>query len=463
MIVMKFGGTSVGSAREILRVSDLIINEPREKVVVVSAVSGVTDKLCGVANTIVDLPSNVVEEEANKFHREILSLHMSIADEVIADKKIHREIKNKIEELANKLRISLIGVGYLEDLSPKSMDYILSYGERMSAFIVSGALRSKGTDSTALTGYDAGLITDSFFGRARPIHSRIKDTIKTELSPFIKKGMVPVVTGFIAADEKGRITTLGRGGSDYTASLIGKYMGAEEVQIWTDVDGILSADPRVVKNARLISSMSYVEAMDLAYFGANVIHSKMIEPAMIVDIPVRIKNTFNPGCEGTLIVREQEEIEGVVKAVTVQRGVTILNLRGVGMAETPNIAGKVFTVIGDENINIVMISGSSESNLSFVIQNDDVNRAVELLNAEFVGDSIRNLELVNDVCIITIVGTGMQGTKGIAAKIFRAVTDTDSNIIMIAQGSSEVNISFVVEEKDGNKVLSALHDGFVKT
>jgi len=462
MIVMKFGGTSLASAREIEHITDLIIEEPDKKVVVVSAMAGVTDKLIDIANRIVDLPSAIVEKECNKFCDELLSVHISVATTVIKDKKIRREVVDNLKELANELRITLIGVGYLEDLSPKSLDYILSFGERLSVLIVTGALKSKGVKAKALTGYEAGIITDSNFGCARPIYSKIKNTIKDRLMPLLDGGILPVVTGFIAADEKARITTMGRGGSDYTASLLGRFLDVEEVQIWTDVDGILTTDPKVLPSARLIPKLSYIEAMDLAYFGAKVIHSKMIEPAMVADIPVRIKNTFNPEGKGTLIVRTQEKIESIIKAVTLAKDVEILNLKGIGMAETPNIAGRLFTLLGENNINIIMISGSSESNLSFIVKKDDVKRAVELLNEEFVGNGIRSLEVIEDVCIITVVGAGMAGTKGIAARIFQTVAENDVNIIMIAQGSSEVNISFVVERKDGTKVIKALHKKFIE-
>jgi len=452
----------VASASEIEHTTDLIMEEPSKKVVVVSAMAGVTDKLADIANKIVDLPSTIVEKECDKFCDGFLSMHISTAKDVIKNKKIQKGVVDNIKELVNELRITLIGVGYLEDLSPKSLDYILSFGERLSVLIVTGALNSKGTKARALTGYEAGIITDSNFGCARPIHSKIKKTIKSELKPLLDRGILPVVTGFIAADDKARITTMGRGGSDYTASLIGRFLDVEEVQIWTDVDGILTTDPKVLSSARLIPKLSYIEAMDLAYFGAKVIHPKMIEPAMEANIPVRIKNTFSPKGKGTLIVRTQEKLESIIKAVTIAKDIEILNLKGIGMAETPNIAGRLFTLLGENNINITMISGSSESNLSFVVKKDDIKQAVELLNEQFVGNGIRSLEVMEDVCIITVVGAGMTGTRGIAAKIFQTVAENDVNIIMIAQGSSEVNISFVVESNDGNRVIKALHKKFIE-
>ncbi|MEA3255037.1 MAG: aspartate kinase [Candidatus Altiarchaeota archaeon] len=462
MIVMKFGGTSVGSAKEILKVIDLITGESRKKVVVVSAIAGVTNRLNEIARKVVNLPVAVVEKEADEFHKDILSFHIETVGGVVKDKEIHEGVAAVITELANELRITLLGIGYLEELSPKSLDYILSFGERFSTLILTAALKSHGVNAKSLTGYEAGIITNSCFGQAKPIFKKIDKSIKKKLIPLLDKGILPVVTGFVAADEDARITTLGRGGSDFTASLLARYLDAEEVQIWTDVDGILTTDPRIVSNASLIPTMSYVEAMDLAYFGAKVIHPKMIEPAMDADIPVRIKNTFKPESEGTLIVREQKRIEGVVKAVTIAKDVAIVNLKGVGMAETPNIAASVFTLMGDHNINIIMISGSSESNLSFVIKRTDVVNAVTLLNTGFMANCIRNLELIEDSCIIAVVGAGMQGTKGIAAKIFQTITDEDANIIMIAQGSSEVNISFMVKESEGGTVLKALHKRFIE-
>ena len=462
MIVMKFGGTSIGSEDSIKKVLGIIENEKDDKIVVVSAMRGVTDSLIDIANRVIDLPSSVVEREVDKFVDEIRNKHIETAKGVIIDENILNDAITKINELSEELRTVLLGVGYLEDLSPKSLDYILSFGERFSIIVISAALNSRNIKAKALTGYEAGIITDSNFGRARPLFNILNDTIKDKINPIIDDGTIPVVAGFIAANSDGTITTMGRGGSDYTASLLGRYLNASEVQIWTDVDGILTTDPRIIPNARLIPTLSYIEAVDLAYFGAKVIHSKMIEPAMDANIPVRIKNTFNPECSGTLIVKKQEKIETVIKAVTIQNDVSIVNLKGVGMIETPNISGKLFTLLGEKNINILMISGSSESNLSFVIKNEFLDDAVKILSQGFVSNGFRDLEIIRNVCIITVVGVGMQGTKGLAAKVFQTVADEDVNIIMIAQGSSEVNISFIVKQDDGKRVLKALHKRFIE-
>jgi len=465
MIVMKFGGTSVGSGEMIRKTAELVKSEKRQKIVVVSAMSGVTDKLIDVAKRVVDLPTHVVDREVDNFCRELLMHHRTAIMIAVPDLKERSVILEKTLETIEQLKVALLGVGYLEDLPPKSLDYIMSFGERLSAPIVSAALKSLGVDSVALTGFEAGVITDSSFGRARPRNDLMRKSVKEKLDPYLGKKITPVVTGFIGGDEGGRITTLGRGGSDYTASILGRHLKVEEVQIWTDVDGIFSTDPKIVKDAKLIPTLSYLEAMDLAYFGAKVIHSKMIEPAMLTSIPVRVLNTFNPSALGTVIVKKQEKLESVIKAVAIAKKVVIINLSGVGLMETPNIAGRVFSSLGEANINVIMISGSSESNLSFVVSEGDVEKSMNVLAEEFEDSEsniVEQLEFMREIAIITVVGAGMHGTKGIASKVFSTVSEAGANIIMIAQGSSEVNISFIVNEGDVVNVVNALHHKFIK-
>jgi len=462
MIVMKFGGTSVGSGEMINKVVELVSGIKGGKVVVVSAVGGVTNKLISTAERVCDIPASVVESEVSEFHEDLTKQHHDIIDECVLDAKLRSKVKSVTDETLYQLKVALLGVGYLEEKSVKTMDYIQSFGERLSAPIVSAALESRGIKSVALTGFEAGIITDSNFGHAHPLHAKSRRKCRGKIIPLVKKKVVPIVTGFIAADESGSITTLGRGGSDYTAALLGSYVSAREVQIWTDVDGIMSTNPSVVPHAKLIDRLSYEEAMDLAYFGAKVIHFRMIEPAMDEDIPVRVKNTFNPSSDGTLIVRKQKTAKEVIKAVSYAGGVSIVNLAGVGMAGTPNIAGRIFSALGENNLNITMISGASESNISFVLSRKDVKKAVLVLKKRFEGDGVRSIEVLEDVSIVTVVGAGMAGSKGIAAKVFSTVSKAGVNIIMIAQGSSEVNIAFVVREKDVKKTIKALHKRFVE-
>lgn len=462
MIVMKFGGSSVADGERIKNVADIIQSEKRSKVVVVSAMGGVTDSLIEIARTMVDLSDDCVKEKAREYTEWLSQRHMEAIRIVIEDKKIAEEVSIALHQLIEKLSVALLGLGHFEELSPKGMDYIMSFGERLCMNVMSGALRSMGIESKPLTGFEAGIITDSSYGRARPIFGELRKRVKGYLKHMVEEGITPVVSGFIAADEHGHITTLGRGGSDYTASLLGAALEAEEIQIWTDVDGIMTMDPRIVKEARLIDRLSYVEALDLGYFGAKVIHSKMIEPAMLLDIPVRVKNTFNRNNEGTLVVRVREVSDRVIKAIALMRDVMIVNLSGVAMAETPNVAGRVFSALGEANINVVMISGSSESNLSFVVSSKDAEKAVELLAQKVKSDIVEGLSLIRDVAIICVVNAGMAGTKGVAARIFSAIYEADINIMMIAQGSSEVNIAFIILERDAERVVKVLHKTFIE-
>ena len=459
-LIMKFGGSSIGTGKQIKETAR-IISEYRgdETVIVVSAMQGVTDRLIKVANDVVD---GVDEEGIKKFIKRLKNSHVSAAKRSVSEEHRDAVIVN-IERLCTELMKVLVGVSYVGELTPRSLDYIMSFGERLSAPILSGALSSLGIESKPLTGYEAGIITDSNFGSAAPMWAATNKKIKRSLTPKIKSA-VPVVTGFIAGDKKGNMTTFGRGGSDFTASILGSALNADEIWIWTDVDGILSSDPGLVKGAEIIDVISYTEAQELAYFGAEVLHPKTIEPAMEKGIPVRVKNTFNPKNEGTLIVKERREIADVVKAVSVRTEVALLTVSGVGMIGVPGVAAKLFSVLADERINILMISqGSSEVNISFIIEKSDLKRALAAIKRAFPGkDIVKEIKHSDNVSIIAVVGAGMRGTKGVAARIFSAVAKARVNILMIAQGSSEVNISFAVLRKDARKAASALHKEFIK-
>ncbi len=457
--VMKFGGTSVGDSQRIKHVAELVKKyKSKETVVVVSAMAGVTDELLTVAKKVAH---GLTEEDIKNIVGALREKHIITAKEAVLREFLEIPLIS-IEKLCHELEKLLIGISYVGELTPRSLDYVLSFGERLCAPILSGALNSIGVKSKWFTGYEAGITTNSNFGRASLIWEITNKRVNEILKPLLKE-YVPVVTGFIAGDEKGRITTLGRGGSDYSASIIGSALNADEIWIWTDVDGIMTTDPRLVSDARTIKVISYIEAMELAYFGARVLHPKTIEPAMEKGIPVRVRNTFNPENEGTLIVREQERIEDIVKAVSVMKDVVMLNISGASMIGMPGIVARVFNALAEENINILMISqASSEANISFVIAKEDFKKALEVLNKEFKNNYIKQIEYLKDIAIIAVVGAGMIGTKGVAARVFKAVADAGVNIIMIAQGSSEVNISFVILEKDAKKAAEALHREFIR-
>ncbi|HID47588.1 MAG TPA: aspartate kinase, partial [Methanococcaceae archaeon] len=301
--VMKFGGTSIGDGKRMRHVAKIVVDKKREDrdvVVVTSAMTQITNSLIDISKEALDIRDI---NRINNFIEDIRRKHQEAIQEAIKSEEIRREVRKTVYSLIDELEKVLIGVAYLGELTPKSKDYILSFGERLSAPILSGAIRDLGYSSTHLTGGEAGIITDENYGCARPIRLEVKE----RLEPLLREGVIPVITGFIGSTEKGNITTFGRGGSDYSAALVGAGLDADIVEIWTDVSGILTSDPRIVKNVKRIPKMSYIEAMELAYFGAKVLHPRTIEPLMEKNIPLRIKNTFDPENEGTLITNNREE------------------------------------------------------------------------------------------------------------------------------------------------------------
>jgi aspartate kinase len=461
-IVMKFGGSSVATGKKIRQVAKLIADNMSEDcavVTVVSALEGVTDQLIQAAEEA----KKGNREYIQKFKQEILERHLVTAKKTIKNGQIREEAEHTLKARIDELEQVLTGIVYVGELTPKSRDTVISYGEKLSAPIVSGALKDLGLKSEHLTGGEAGIVTDNNFGEACLLMNVTKYQVKKSLEPLLKKGAVPVLTGFIAATQNGETTTLGRGGSDYTATIIGAALAADEVWIWTDVDGLMTSDPKIVSSAKTINELSFQEATELTIFGAKAMHPRALEPARKEGIPVRIRNVFNPENPGTLIKKEQKiKQKDGVKAVTLVRNVAVITVSGAGMVGAPGTAAKVFEVLGKENINILMISQSvSESNISLVIQRSLLERAVNTLEIALLGrDFIREIVSEEDVCVVAVLGAGMKGMPGVASRIFSAVAQKGINVRMIAQGSSELNVSFVVKEKDGEETVRAIHKEF---
>ena len=461
-IVMKFGGTSVANGKNIRHVAKLIAdnrNSDCEVVAVVSALEGITNQLIQAAEEA----KKGNREYIHKFKQKILERHLATAKEAIEDKQLEDDAEQVVKARIGELEQVLTGIVFVGELTPKSRDTVLSFGERLSAPIVSGALKDLGLKSEHLTGGEAGIVTDSNFGEAGLLMNFTRFQLKKNLEPLLKKGTVPVLTGFIAATQNGETTTLGRGGSDYTATIVGAALDADEIWIWTDVDGIMTSDPKIVPEAKTIPEMSFQEATELTIFGAKAMHPRALEPARKEGIPVRIRNVFSPDNPGTLIVQDEHiKTKDGVKAVTIVKNVAVITVSGAGMVGAPGTAAKVFEVLGRESINILMISQSvSEANISLVIQRSLLERAVNTLEIALLGrDFICEVMSEDDVCVIAVLGAGMKGIPGVASRIFSAVARENINVRMIAQGSSEINVSFVVKEEDGEETVRAIHKEF---
>lgn len=458
---MKFGGSILKDKESILNVAKTIYEYSKENelVIVVSALKGVTDFLIKISEEAINGNEKIIKERINDLRKK----HLEIIKETIKNENIKREIEVIIEELINELEKILIGVTYLREITPRIKDHILSFGEKLSTPIIYGILKDIGLKVKYHSGGEAGIITDSNFGEAKPLMNVTKYQVREKLLPLLDKGIIPIISGFIAFNQEGIITTLGRGGSDYTATIIGSAIKADEVWIWTDVDGLMTADPKIVPSAKTLNEISFLEAIEMAVFGAKYMHPKALEPAMEENIPVRIRNLFNPENPGTLITKDVKIIESkIVKAVTSINDVALITVSGVGMIGTPGIAAKIFDTLGKNNINILMISQSvSEANISLIIKRKDLERAITAFETSILRkDFIQNIETEEDISVIAVVGAGMKGTPGVAARVFNAVAKKGVNVRMIAQGSSELNISFVVKEKDSEKAVQAIHEEF---
>jgi aspartate kinase len=461
-IVMKFGGTSVGTGANIRHVADLVTQNAKDYrvAVVVSALAGVTNNLIEVACQA----KKSDEKHIQAFTKELLDKHLKAISTAITSKQVQKETSQIIEKIIGELEKVLTGISYVGELTPKSKDYVVSFGERLSAPIVWGAIKDHKAETQCFTGKEAGIVTDSNFGEADPLMNFTTHLIRERLGPLLEKGVIPVVTGFIAANQDGIVTTVGRGGSDYTATILGVALEVDEVWIWTDVDGIMTTDPKIVPAAKMLPQLSYQEAAEMAIFGAKAMHPRALGPVIKENIPVRIRSVFHPENLGTLITKEPNaKVTEAVKAVAMIKDVAMLNVNGAGMVGAPGSYAKVFDVLGRNNINVMMIStAASEANISMIIKRGLLGRAISNLEIALLerGGIVSEVTAEDDVAVIAVMGASMKGTLGVASKIFSTVAKKGINIRMIAQGSSELNISFVVKEKDGVAVVRAIHEEF---
>lgn len=446
-IVMKFGGTSVGDAERIRRCAALVRTEcdaGHRVVAVVSAMGGVTDQLLALTAAI----HHGDEEQSARLLAGIRTVHEHAADALGARERLAPPLE-ELEQLVEGLSVT-------GEMTPRARDALLSFGERLSALLTAAAL-----EGVALSGAEAGLVTDENHGEAEPLMELSLYQARTTLRPLLEAGQRVVVTGFIAATQHGVITTIGRGGSDYTATILGAALGADEIWIWSDVDGLMSADPRIVSDARLLEHIAFSEALEMGQLGAKSMHPRALEPAVEHGIPVRMRNTFRPDCAGTRIDADADR-ETTVRCVLRLRNVALLNVAGAAMVGRPGTAARVFQTLADAGVNIQVISQSvSESGISLVIPRGQVETARHALQSRLVRAGVaRRVEVDASVNVIAAVGAGMAGVPGIAAKVFGAAAAAGVNIEAIAQGSSERSICFVTSERDAEAAVRAVHGAF---
>lgn len=455
MKVLKFGGTSVGSVKSILSLKQIVENEAKKQpvVIVVSALGGITDKLIATSKLAV-----AGDEEWKTEFDAMVYRHHKMIDTIITDTKAREDLFIKVDALLDQLRSIYFGVFLIHDLSEKTSDAIVSYGERLSSLIVSTLVKgSKWYDSREFI---------------KTVDKNGKHVLDAELTTelvtktFSDLPRISLVPGFISSDRDSKeITNLGRGGSDYTAAIIAAALNAEVLEIWTDVDGFMTADPKVIKTAYTINELSYIEAMELCNFGAKVIYPPTIYPVCVKNIPIRVKNTFNPESDGTIIKQKIENNLKPIKGISSISGTTLITVTGLSMVGVIGVNRRIFTALAQQGISVFLVSqASSENSTSIGVRDQDAEKAVNVLDNEFAKEietgAMFPMHAESGLATIAIVGENMKHTPGIAGKLFGTLGRSGISVIACAQGASETNISFVIDGKYLRKSLNVLHDSF---
>ena len=449
MIVMKFGGTSVETADAIRSVGQIVRGRLKRKpVVVVSAMAGVTDGLVRLSEAAAGGELSKGLDELTR----VRERHFSAAHELVAGGGL-APLLTTFEENFNSLESLLRGVAAIGELSPRTTDLILSFGEALSSLLVAAAFESQGLEAVHVDSRQV-MVTDDNHKSAQPLFAQTRDRLSTQVAPLVRKDKVPVMGGFIAATEQGEVTTLGRGGSDYSAAIVGAALGAESIEIWTDVEGMLTTDPRLCPDAQRIRTISFDEAAELAYFGAKVLHPATLLPAVERDIPVYVLNSRKPRSTGTCVRSKVPPSRTTFRAIAAKKGSTVINLRAPRMLLASGFHKSMFDILARHRCLVDLVS-TSEVSVSLVVDPaHDVARIVPELK------ELGEVEVESHKAIVCLVGKDIRGTVGIAASVFRVLAEAGVNIHMISQGASEINISVVIDEDTVPKAVQRLHEHF---
>lgn len=466
-LVMKFGGTSVGSVDALKNVTQIICDAKRswDKVVVV------TSAMSGVTNLLLDSAASASQGKIDSLAQAESTLrekHFAAANALVKNETALEGVKTEINGGIHSLIDLCKAIAVLGEASPRALDAAASLGERMSARLLAAILNDAGIESRAIESTEF-IVTNAHFQSAHPDFRITTERTRAVMNPLMDKGVIPIATGFIGATPEGVVTTLGRGGSDYSAAIIGRVLPADEVWIWTDVDGVMTADPRIVKEAVTLPEINYSEIAELAFYGAKVLHPKTIRPVVDAGIGLRICNTFNPSHPGTRLTSNGDgrvkarKPEKVVKAVTAIRKQRLITIEGRGMLGVPGVAARAFGTVASTGTSVPLITqASSEQSICFAVPSEVAPTIVSALEKSFTreieDEDIDRVWATDDVSIVTVVGSGMRHTPGVSGRVFSQLGANDVNVLAIAQGSSEVSISLVVDSADTENAVKALHE-----
>jgi aspartate kinase len=455
MKVMKFGGSTIRNPKMMDEVANIIKNEPEKKVVVVSALYGQTNEIRQYLKRI-----RQEEEKIDSFIGKIRNRHELLAQQVIIKKDIQDEVLRSLNYHLIKLERLLYGVAYTEELTPRTSDLILSSAERMSAKIIAGALQEHGVHAKSHEADKIGIITDGVFANASADLLKTEKNLKKTVNPEIKSGSVPVITGFFGCDLEGSCTTFGKNGSDYSAAVIASCLNAKTLELWKDVDGFMSADPKMVTNSHTIDTLSYDEAAELAYFGMSLLHPRTVGPAKQKGIPIIIKNIKKPEKDGTVIQKNGNPSKSIIKSVVYSNNLVEIIVSGTGGGYRPGILSEVTSRLGNSNINIYSVT-TSQTHLALLIHKDDLKKSKKILS-EIRKGVIEHVDFISDIALVCIVGEGAREKKGLAAGIFYAASQAGVNVMSISAGASSVSSHFIIKRKDLRKTILAIHKTFCR-
>ena len=453
MKVMKFGGSSLKNSNDFKSVAEIIKKEKDKKIIVLSGAHGVTDKIDSYLNI-----GKKDEKAIEILIKQLKDFHFRICSDAIKNKNISKKIKYDLLKKLEKLKRIFQGVYYTEELTDRTKDLILSYGERFSVKILEGILCDMNVKAKSFEADSIGVITDGDFGNATAILDLVSINLNKNVSPLLKKNFVPIITGFFGCDNNGNTTSFGRNGSDYSASVIAYAVDANEIEIWKDVNGFMSADPNVIKDAHLIDKLSYEEAAELAYFGAKILHPRTVEPLIKKGIELQIKNTYKPDLEGTRIGNHRYIKKNLVKSVAYSKDIACIKIHGSGVGYKPGVLSEIVSHFSKYKINIKSVI-TSQTCITLLLEKKDLQRSYDILSLENI-KTVERLEKIKDIALIAIVGEGILSQYGIAAKVFNAVAEKGINIEMISAGASEVAYYFIVKEKDLKPAIKGIHKVF---
>jgi aspartate kinase len=453
MKVIKLGGGSLQERDQIQEIIRIIVQRGMGNVVVLSGLGGVTDRLvAGIERALVD------EDHIVRVIEELRSLHHALVDFLIPESATRTETTAALEDLFSRLERLYFGLTFTGEVTPRLKDMILTFGERLSVSLLTGALKAQGIDAVGCMADEIGIVSDGQHGNATALMSPTCMALRKKLIPLVKGNRVVLVTGYFGVSQRGRVTTFGRGGSDYSAAVIAAATDAECLEVWKNVDGFMSADPTFVPEATMIPALSYEEAAELSYFGAKILHPNTVDPLKKSGIPMMIKNTFHPDQEGTVITTKTNRVENVVKSIAHNTDVGVLKIHASGLGAKPGVLGTIATHLSERGINIKSVI-TSQTCISLILGRADMEQGYQEIK-KIRPRPYGRLEKIADMALIGIVGKGLAERKGIAARVFTAVANSGVNIEMISMGPSRVAYYFMVKEQNLRTTLRAVHSSF---